>query len=158
MIKQGKVVGAKTFAHIKYSQGNHCPKINLYQHSNQHQPKEASLFRYVVWVLIDKFRIPRSNLVLIQVSLTKSELGFIFNCKDQESRANCSRSISLKLFLLNPKRRKFFRQKLRQLGVDQPLYLAILHCILHCTLYILYGIICKFINLKNTNINKDQPW
>ena len=113
MIKQGKVVGAKTFAHIKYSYGNHCPKINLYQHSNQHQPKEASLFRYVVWVLIDKFRIPRSNLVLIQVSLTKSELGFIFNCKDQESRANCSRSISLKLFLLNPKRRKFFRQKLR---------------------------------------------
>ena len=85
----------------------------MYQHSNQHQPKGASLFHYVVWVLIDKFRIPRSNLILIQVSLTKSELGFIFNCKDQEFRANCSRSISLKLFLLNPKRRKFFRQKLR---------------------------------------------
>ena len=54
--------------------------------------------------------IPESNPISVQVFLIKSELGFTFNCKYQESPANCL-SFLTPTFLTEPDEEAIFETK-----------------------------------------------
>ena len=86
-----------------------CPTCSCNFHNNPQKTKQNC--KHIVWILINKFYIPESNLILAQVPLTKSELGFTFNHKYQESPANCSSSCSIPTLLTEPDKEAIFEAK-----------------------------------------------